>query len=91
MARVVGYVFRSEDLPEEALESVGSGVEVVGQTGRLCERGNGDLGEVGEAVMGLVLQDQCYVLMIPEGEFCLSVCLSVSLSVCPSDCMRAAG
>jgi hypothetical protein len=67
-ATVLGYTFRDEDLLEEALESVGSGVLVVGASRRVCEAGNRELGVVGEAVMGLVLRDQCYLFRIPQGE-----------------------
>jgi hypothetical protein len=67
-ATVLGYTFRDEDLLEEALESVGSGVLVVGASRRVCEAGNRELGVVGEAVMGLVLRDQCYLFRIPQGD-----------------------
>ena len=68
-AAILCYEFRDEDLLEEALESGGSGVRVVGRSKRVCERGNRELETVGEAVMGLVLRDQCYLLRIPGGEF----------------------
>jgi hypothetical protein len=82
-ATVLGYTFRDEDLLEEALESVGSGVLVVGASRRVCEAGNRELGVVGEAVMGLVLRDQCYLFRIPQGE-CPFLCFGFALvCTCP--------
>jgi hypothetical protein len=54
-------------LLEEALESQGSGKVVVGKSHRLCLDGNTGLGLVGEAVMKLVLKDQCYLFNTPKG------------------------
>lgn len=68
MAAIIQYQFRNPDLLEEALESQNSGVVVVGKSHRLCLDGNRHLAFVGEAVMKLVLKDQCYLFLIPEGE-----------------------
>ena len=54
---------------EEALESPGSGVMTVGgvQYLRRTQEGNKSFAKVGEAVMLLVLQDQCYGFSCSEG------------------------
>lgn len=78
MSVVIGYTFADEGLLEEALESAGSGVRVVGETKRVCEAGNRELAVVGEGVMELVLRDQCYLFRIPEGEFFFFLFLFVS-------------
>jgi hypothetical protein len=68
MAAVLQYAFQDADLLEEALESAGSGVVVVGRARRECLRGNLEMGAVGEGVVRLVLREQCYLFRIPEGE-----------------------
>lgn len=58
------------DLFEEALESVGSGVMVVGDPhhSRDTSKGNEPLSRVGDHAMRMVLRDQCYILKYSEGE-----------------------
>ena len=65
---ILGHVFRNVDLLEEALESPGSGVTVVGKTQRHFLDGNRGLAKVGEAVMTLVLRDQCYLFYMTESK-----------------------
>jgi hypothetical protein len=67
MGAIIQYKFKNPDLLEEALESQGSGKVVVGKSHRLCLDGNTGLGLVGEAVMKLVLKDQCYLFNTPKG------------------------
>lgn len=64
---VLQYHFQNPDLLEEALETAGSGTIVVGRN-RSCPDGNRELAEVGQAVMELVLKDQCYIFNIYKGK-----------------------
>jgi len=73
MQVILQYQFTNPDLLEEALESPGSGVSCVGDSHRHFTDGNKGLATVGEAVMKLVLKDQCYLFKIPEGKFSFSV------------------
>ena len=66
METVIQYNFQNPDLLEEALESPGSGVVVVGKHNRVCEEGNKGLAIVGESVMKMVLKDQCYLFKVHE-------------------------
>lgn len=54
---------------EEALESIGSGVEIVGKGDyiRQTRHGNKQLSKVGESSIFLVLEDQCYGLNYTNG------------------------
>ncbi|KAG0651720.1 Ribonuclease III [Hyphodiscus hymeniophilus] len=65
---ILEYDFRDVDLLEEALESPGSGVTVVGKSTRHFLDGNSGLAKVGEAAMTLVLRDQCYLFYRTEKE-----------------------
>jgi len=62
------YKFLNPALLEEALESPGSGVVVVGDSNRRCPEGNTGLARVGLSVMKLVLRDQCYLFNILESK-----------------------
>ena len=64
MQDILEYYFKDVDLLEEALESEGSGVTVVGQSGREFSEGNRELAKVGKTVMKLVLRDQCYLFRV---------------------------
>ena len=65
---ILSYEFQDCDLLEEALESPGSGVTVVEKTHRHFLDGNRGLAKVGEAVMTLVLRDQCYLYYVHESK-----------------------
>ena len=64
----IGHQFNNPDLLEEALESPESGVMSVGSTHRDTEHGNKGLAHIGNAVMELVLKDQCYLLKYSTGK-----------------------
>jgi hypothetical protein len=73
-----GYIFQNPDLLEEALESPESSVVVVGMSNRVCKDGNEGLARVGQAVMKLVLKDQCYLFGFAESMFIYFLCITAS-------------
>lgn len=69
LENIMHYSFQNPDLLEEALESYGSGVVVVGSSHRICTDGNEGLARVGNAVMKLALRDQCYLFKFNESMY----------------------
>jgi hypothetical protein len=68
-------------LLEEALESYGSGVIVVGKSKRVCEGGNSELARVGESLVCCVLRADGYMYRMTDDEF--GLVLLVMLFSCP--------
>lgn len=68
--RILDYKFREIDLLEEALETKGNGIIVVGSTNRKCPLGNRSLAEVGRAIIELIIRDQIYLLTMSKGMPC---------------------
>lgn len=81
-AAILGYTFRDEDLLEEALESYGSGVIVVGKSKRVCESGNSELARLGESLVCCVLRADGYMYRMTDGEFGLVLLFGATFS-CP--------
>ena len=75
---VLNYTFRNPSLLEEALESPGSGVTVVGSESRAIPDGNLGLASVGKKLLELILADQAYTLRLTKSMF--SIPLSPPLS-----------
>jgi len=66
--RALHYTFRNPSLLEEALESRGSGVTVVGNKSRAIPDGNLGLASVGKRSLELLLANQAYTFRLTKGE-----------------------